>query len=87
MSALKVAYPKIPKDEEKGWKQFFGSVRDLEVAMDTESMSVTAATAEATVSVRMQFSDSTGKKDQTFRWLIQFEKTGSSWVVAKRQTL
>lgn len=87
ISALKRIYPGIPKDEEKGWKQFFGSARDLEVTMAAESMDVRAAAADATVNVRMRFFDSTGKRDQTFRWLIQFEKTGGNWIVAKRQTL
>ena len=46
-----------------------------------------ASQANATINVRMQFVDDTGKKDQTFRWLLQFEKTGGNWVVAKRESL
>lgn len=87
MNALKKVYPGIPKDEEKGWKQFFSSARDLEVTMGTEAMDVKAGAADATISVRMKFFDSTGKRDQTFRWQVQFEKTGGNWIVAKRQTL
>lgn len=85
--AIKEMYPSIPGNEESGWKQFFESARDLVVQMTVEHMTVGAAAAEVTVTVRMAFSDRQGKKDQSFRWLIQFEETGSAWIVASRQTL
>ncbi|MBD3403780.1 protein kinase [candidate division GN15 bacterium] len=86
INAIKQLYPDIPGDEESGWKQFFSGVRDLEVTMDVEQLTTAAASADATVGVRMQFSDRQGKKDQSFRWLIQFEDRGSDWVVVERQS-
>ena len=87
IGALKALYPSIPGNEESGWKQFFESARDLTVKMSIDQMTVESASAEVTVTVQMVFSDRQGKKDQSFRWLIQFEETGSNWVVAKRETL
>lgn len=87
IDAVRGEYPNLPKDEANGWKQFFSQARDLTVKMSIDRMTVAATSAEVTVTVRMVFSDSDGKKDQSFRWLIQFEETGSNWVVAKRQTL
>ncbi|MDX9857500.1 MAG: serine/threonine-protein kinase [candidate division Zixibacteria bacterium] len=87
INAVRAMYPSIPGDEASGWEQFFESARGLSVRMTVDEMTVEAASAQVTVTVRMMFSDRQGKKDQSFRWLIHFEETGSTWVVAKRQTL
>lgn len=87
IDAIRSFYPKMPGNEQKGWEQFFDSVRDLQVTMEPDDIYIDGGTAESEVAVRMQFSDRQGKKDNQFRWKVRFEQVNGAWIVADHETL
>ena len=74
------AYPGLTAEQQKGFEQFFQSVRSLRAAFTVSRVDVTGATAEARVSGAYDFVGSDGKTQHrpiTFRATLR--RDGGIW--------
>jgi ketosteroid isomerase-like protein len=78
--AVRRAYPGLTAEQQKGFEQFFRSVRSLRAAFTVSHLDVTGATAEARVGGAYDFVGSDGKSQHqpiTFRATLR--RDGGSW--------
>ena len=83
MSRIKALYPSITSAQQRGFEQFFSSVRGLRASLATSSPSVEGNTAAAQVTGAYEFTDAAGKPQrQPVAFRATFRSDNGHWLIA-----
>jgi ketosteroid isomerase-like protein len=83
MSRIKALYPSITAAQQRGFEQFFSSVRGLRASLATASPSVDGNTAAAQVTGAYEFTDAAGKPQrQPVAFRATFRSDNGRWLIA-----
>jgi len=82
LDEVRAAYPGMTTDQERNWREFFGSVRDLRATFDVLDITVDDDTAVAKVHATYHYR-ADRDQNQSFEFQASFTRDSNGWVLAR----
>lgn len=82
LTGMRRVFPGMSQDQERAWRDFFASVRELAVAYRNTTVDVRDATATVTIDARFDYRlDRGGEDTQDVRVVMEVREIDGGWVV------
>jgi serine/threonine-protein kinase len=82
IAAVQRAYPGLTAEQERSWRDFFGTAEDVRVTFTIQNRTLGDSVATVLVQARLMFR-AAGQQDQASDFTATFERNGQDWILIR----